>query len=298
MLREKVRIKGQRIKDGFQQAAAEELREHRCSFLVFSVLRVLIIAVLIRQLIMQNYESAFLCVLTMLLLYVPNWIQIRLHIELPPPLEVSVLCFIFAAEILGEVNAFYIIIPGWDTMLHTINGFLAAAVGFSLAILLNENKRLVFHLSPFFLSVVAFCFSMTVGVLWEFFEFGADLFLHTDMQKDTVIHAIYSVALDPAHSNRVVSVKGIQEVIVDGLDLGVGGYLDIGLVDTMKDLFVNFIGAIIFCTIGGLCVAGKTLGQKIIRGFVPRPWGLRNKLPAPKEMIMLDYDNAAQDTKK
>lgn len=298
MLREKMRIKKQRIKVKFQQAAAEELREHRCTFLVFSALRFLIIAVLIRQLILRNYEGAFLCVLTMLLLYVPNWIQIRLHIELPPPLEVSVLCFIFAAEILGKVNAFYIVIPGWDTMLHTINGFLAAAVGFSLAMLLNKNKRLVFHLSPFFLSIVAFCFSMTVGVLWEFFEFGADLFLHTDMQKDTVIHAIYSVALDPAHSNRVVSVKEIQEVIVDGLDLGVGGYLDIGLADTMKDLFVNFIGAVIFCSIGGLCIAGKPLGQKIIRGFVPRPRGLKNRLHESKGVIPLDYDETTQDIQK
>lgn len=108
--------------------------------------------------------------------------------ELPPPLEITILCFIFAAEILGEVNAFYVLIPGWDTILHTLNGFLAAAVGFSLVMILNDNEGLTFDLSPFFLALTAFCFSMTIGVLWEFFEFAMDCFFHTDMQKDTVIH--------------------------------------------------------------------------------------------------------------
>ena len=176
-----------------KEAMRRELREHKSSFLVFSVLRALVIVSLVRQLWRGSYESAFFCALTLLLLYVPSWVQVRLRIELPPPLEISVLCFIFAAEILGEVNAFYIVIPFWDTILHTLNGFLAAAVGFSLVVLLNGDERLTFDLSPAFMALTAFCFSMTIGVLWEFFEFGMDWFLGTDMQKDTVIHAIHTV---------------------------------------------------------------------------------------------------------
>ena len=126
---------------------------------------------------LANYEGAFFCILAFLLLYLPSWIQVKLRIELPPPLEITIFCFIFAAEILGEVNAFYVVIPGWDTMLHTINGFLAAAVGFSMVMLLNDDERVTFHLSPAYLAMVAFCFSMTIGVLWEFFEFGMDFFL-------------------------------------------------------------------------------------------------------------------------
>ena len=120
---------------------------------------------MVRQIFLHNYESFFLSVLTLLLLYIPSWLQVKLRIEIPIGLEISILCFIFAAEILGEINAFYIVIPGWDTILHTLNGFLCAAVGFSLVLLLNDNEKLTFDLSPFFLALVAFCFSMTVGAV-------------------------------------------------------------------------------------------------------------------------------------
>lgn len=267
-MRKKKRPRGER-KRIFKQALNQELREHKSSFLVFYVLRALVVVTLVRQIMLHSYESAFFCVLTIVLLYVPSWVQVKLRIELPPPLEITILCFIFAAEILGEVNAFYVRIPGWDTMLHTINGFLAAAVGFSLVVLLNDDKRLTFDLSPFFLALTAFCFSMTIGVLWEFFEFGMDWFFHTDMQKDTVIHALYSVALDLTRSNRVVGIQGIGEVLVNGQDLGLGGYLDIGLIDTMKDLFVNFIGAVVFSVTGFFYARSKGERRTPAQNFVP-----------------------------
>ena len=268
---EKMRQKQEKKKASvrFRQALEKELREHKSSFIVFYILRALVLVALVRQLMRGSYESAFFCILTLLLLYVPSWLQVKLHIELPPPLEITILCFIFAAEILGEVNAFYVVIPGWDTMLHTINGFLAAAVGFSLVILLNENERLTFDLSPFFLALVAFCFSMTIGVLWEFFEFGMDFFVHTDMQKDTVIHNIYTVALDVTRSNKVVAVKGIEDVVINGESLGLGGYLDIGIIDTMKDLFVNFIGAVVFSAAGFFYARTKGRKKSMALGFVP-----------------------------
>lgn len=258
-----------REKQNFRQAMDRELREHRSSFLVFYTLRLLILVVLVRQIMLHSYESAFFCVLALLLLYVPSWLQVKLRIELPPALEITVLCFIFAAEILGEVNAFYVRIPGWDTMLHTINGFLAAAVGFSMVLLLNDDERLTFDLSPFFLALMAFCFSMTIGVLWEFFEFGMDFFFHTDMQKDTVVSALYTVALDTTRTNRVVAVPNIQDVMVNGQSLGLGGYLDIGIIDTMKDLFVNFIGALVFSITGFFYAKTKGRRKSAAQNFVP-----------------------------
>lgn len=246
-----------------------ELKEHRSSFIVFQLLRFLVIVSLVRQIMLGSYESAFFCGLTLLLLYVPSLVQLHLRVELPPALEITILCFIFAAEILGEVNAFYIRIPGWDTMLHTINGFLAAAVGFSLVMLLNDDERLTFDLSPFFLALTAFCFSMTIGVLWEFFEFSMDYFLHFDMQKDTVIQNLYTVTLDETLSNKVVAVEGIHDVTVNGQSLGLGGYLDIGIIDTMKDLFVNFIGAVVFSTTGYLYTKTKGRKKSAAQNFVP-----------------------------
>ena len=257
------------LKKTFKRAMDKELREHKSSFIVFYILRALVIVSLVRQIILDNYEGAFFCILTIVLLYVPSWVQVRLRIELPPPLEITILCFIFAAEILGEVNAFYVNVPHWDTMLHTINGFLAAAVGFSLVLLLNDNEKLTFDLSPFFLAMVAFCFSMTIGVLWEFFEFSMDYFFGFDMQKDTVIHSIHSVLLDPTRTNTVVTIPNIQDVVINGQSLGVGGYVDIGIIDTMKDLFVNFIGAVVFSITGFFYAKSKGRRRTPAQGFVP-----------------------------
>ncbi|MGN0964278.1 MAG: hypothetical protein ACI4O6_02845 [Dysosmobacter sp.] len=274
----------------FKEAMGKELREHRSSFVVFYLLRLLVFVVLVRQFFLRNYEGMFFCILTVILLYIPSWIQVRLRIELPPALEITILCFIFAAEILGEVNAFYVNVPNWDTMLHTLNGFLAAAVGFSLVLLLNDDERLTFDLSPFFLALVAFCFSMTIGVLWEFFEFSMDWFFHTDMQKDTVIHSLYTVALDATRSNKVVGITGITDTAVNGQSLGLGGYLDIGLIDTMKDLFVNFIGAVVFSVTGFFYAKSKGQRRTAAQSFVPSPKAAdrdyltqaREKTPAPE----------------
>lgn len=241
---------------------------------VYLVLRGLVLLTLVRAALRWDFESVFLCGLTLVLLILPSVLTRRLQIELPGTLEVIVLLFIYAAEILGEINSFYIRVPNWDTMLHTLNGFLCAAIGFALVDMLNRSDRFSFRLSPAYLAIVAFCFSMTVGVLWEFFEYYGDLLLGFDMQKDTVIQALRTVELDPTRSNKVVAIKDIADVILvrgDGSQqaLGLGGYLDVGLHDTMKDLLVNFIGAVVFSVIGYFYVKEKGKGRFAAR-FIPR----------------------------
>ncbi len=253
----------------FLQAVRMEIKEHKSTFIVFSVLYAFTVLSLVRQFFLGNYEGFFLCVLTLVLLLIPSIIQVEFRIEFPTALEIIILCFIFAAEILGEINSFFIKIPLWDTALHTMNGFLAAAIGFSLAALLNENKQFRFSMSPLFVAIVAFCFSMTIGVLWEFFEFAMDTFLHFDMQKDTVIHSMSSVMLDPTGGNNVIRLSGINDVLVNGESLGTGGYLDIGLIDTMGDLFVNFVGAVLFSVLGFFYYKSKGKGRLVER-FIPR----------------------------
>ena len=246
-----------------------ELREHKSSFLVYMILRVLVIVMLVLQIFNGNYENVFLCALTLILLTLPSLIQVNFKIELPTGLEITILVFIFAAEILGEIRAYYVKFPFWDTALHTINGFLMAAIGFALVDILNRSERVSIKLSPVFLAIVAFCFSMTVGVIWEFFEFTIDQVAGLDMQKDTVIHHFNSVLLDETKSNIPVPVQDITEVLVNGRDLGLGGYLDIGLIDTMNDLFVNFVGAVLFSIIGYFYVKSRGKG-KFARRFIPR----------------------------
>ena len=253
-----------------KEAIKMEIREHKSSSIVYFTLRALVILTMILQIFNRNYENVFLCILTLALLIVPSFIQVEFKIELPTTLEIIILVFIFSAEILGEIKSFYIVFPMWDTILHTLNGFLAAAIGFSLVDILNNNDRLQFKMSPVFMALVAFCFSMTIGVLWEFFEFGMDHLIGTDMQKDTVINYITSVALDPTNSNRPVTMSGINDVIVNGQALGLGGYLDIGLIDTMEDLFVNFIGAVVFSIFGYFYVKKRGKGR-FVKRFIPKP---------------------------
>ena len=241
---------------------------------VYLTLRFLVLFTLVRAALRFDFESVFLCSLTLILMILPSILTRRLHIDLPGTLEIIILLFIFAAEILGEINSFYVRVPNWDTMLHTLNGFLCAAIGFALVDLLNRSDVFSFRLSPVYLAIVAFCFSMTVGVLWEFFEYGGDCLLGLDMQKDTIVHSIQTVELDATRTNRVVSVKDIADVIVvhsDGTQqsLALGGYLDVGLHDTMKDLIVNFIGAVVFSIIGYFYVKEKGKGRFAAR-FIPR----------------------------
>ncbi len=235
---------------------------------LYFVLRLIVLAVLISSIVQGRYESAFVCVLVLVLFLMPAIIERKLNIDLPNTLEVIILLFIFAAEILGELGSYYITYPNWDTLLHTTCGFLTAAVGFSLIDILNRDSKIKFTLSPAYCAVAAFCFSMTVGVLWEFWEFTFDRLFHMDMQKDTVITAFASTYLDPTMSNVAVWVGNIQDTMVNGQSLGVPGYLDIGLYDTMEDLFVNFIGALVFSIIGFFYIKRRGKG-KIASQFIP-----------------------------
>lgn len=251
------------------KAIEMELREHKSSAIVYFTLRGLVIVMMVLQFFNQNYENVFMCILTLLLLVLPSFVQVTFKVELPSTLEVIILLFIFAAQILGEISEFYLVFPFWDTVLHVLNGFLAAVIGFSMVDLLNRSERVVFTLSPVFIAIVAFCFSMTIGVIWEFFEFGMDQLLGYDMQKDTVIHTIHSVTLDPEGHNIPYTISGIAETAVNGQKLGISGYLDLGLIDTMEDLIVNFIGAAVFSVLGFLYVKNRGKG-KLADRFIPR----------------------------
>ena len=257
-------------KEQLRDRLKEQIKTHKKAFALYVILRLLVIITLVLQLIHGNYENAFLCILTLILFLIPSFFESRFKLDLPEALEIVILLFIFAAEILGEIQNFYNVFANWDLILHTINGFLCAAVGFSLIDILNRYDKFHLNLSPFFVAVVGFCFSMTIGVLWEFFEYGADEVFHTDMQKDRIVENIYSVALNEEGKNVVVKVEDITEthIVTENGEYTINnGYLDIGLSDTMGDLLVNFIGATIYCIIGFVYVKKRdddSFAQKFI----------------------------------
>lgn len=236
---------------------------------IYLVLRALVIFCMIRELFLGNIMNALLCVLSLILFLIPMFVEKTFKVDLPNTLEIIIMLFIFSAEILGEINSFYLKIENFDTILHTLNGFLCAGVGLSLVDLLN-NKVESFNLSPVFIVIVAFCFSMTVGVFWEFFEYGMDKYFGFDMQKDTYVSDLKSVELDNTKSNEVVEIKDINRTIIVDKDLNtyqLNGYLDIGLYDTMDDLKVNFVGAAIFSAFGYVYLKTKEK-FKFIKNFV------------------------------
>ncbi len=251
----------------------QEIKQKKTVATIYIALRVLVILTMVLQFFNGNFENVFLCGLTLILFLVPTMVERRMKIELPNTLEIIILLFIFAAEILGEIQSFYTVYKGWDTILHTLNGFLAAAVGFSLVDVFNRHEKFSLSLSPLFMAIVAFCFSMTIGVLWEFFEWGMDVFFLLDMQKDTIVNTIATVNLDPAGGTRPVIISGITDVIlVTGqgeIPLGLGGYLDIGIMDTMKDMLVNLIGAVVFSVVGYFYVKSRGQGD-FARRFIPQ----------------------------
>lgn len=235
-------------------------KSDKSSLTVYIILRMLVIICMIRELMLGDIQNASLCILSLILFLLPAFVEKTFKVDLPNTLEISVLVFIFSAEILGEINNFYGIFKNFDDILHTINGFLAASVGFSLVYLLNRNID-SFKLSPFFVSLVAFCFSMTIGVVWEFFEYGMDTVFNFDTQKDTYVEKINTVTLDETNSNKVVSIDDIDHTIIydkNNQELAnIEGYLDIGIIDTMEDLIVNFIGAFGYSVFGYLYIINK-----------------------------------------
>ena len=250
-----------------RESIREFARQNKGLVAVYVVLRLLVLLVMVAQIFNKDYFNVFLCLLTLVLFTIPSLVEHRLHIDVPDTLEVIILLFVFSAEILGEIRAYYLQFPYWDTMLHTISGFLMAAIGFSLIDILNRSEKVALNLAPVFVGLFAFCFSMTVGVLWEFFEFGMDRYFGMDMQKDTVISQVTSVELNPEGKNVPVTVP-VESLVVNGEEWDLGGYLDIGIIDTMKDLFVNFIGAVVFSIIGVCYIKGRGKGS-FVRRFIP-----------------------------
>lgn len=239
---------------------------------LFFTLRLLVLLSMVLEIFEKDYYGVLTCILTLVLLLIPTFVDKKLNIKLPSLLEAIILLFIFAAEILGELRGFYIKFPFWDTLLHTLNGFIMAGIGLALIDILNRTPSLHFNMAPIFVVLVSFCFSMTIGILWEFFEYGADVFTYTDMQKDTITDTISSVNINPNRENDPYAITDIKETVIKGslngeeTEIKIDGYLDIGLHDTIADLTVNCIGAVVFSIFGIFYLKGR---NKFASKFIP-----------------------------
>ena len=141
--------------------------------------------------------------------------------------------------LLGAVYNFYYYTSWWDDMLHFLAGTIFAIVGAQLAYVLNKNNKM----SYMFAALFGVLLSMGIAVIWEVFEYSCDVFLHSDMQADTIINTIITKINRTDGSTAVY--ENIKETVINGQNLQIKGYLDIGLVDTMTDMIVETLGALV-----------------------------------------------------
>ena len=178
-----------------------------------------------------NIEHMMLCVVAIVLFNIPQIMQRKFNLYIPPAMYIFVLVFIYAHFILGEVRGMYKESMVFDKILHTTSGLAIAIGGFSLVNFLNDSRNSHLKLSPLFVAIFSFCFALAIAVLWEIFEFAADCLVGTNMQQ----------YLPP---------KNLENVIVDPPQ----GY---GLIDTMGDVIVSTIAAFVVCLIGYFALRKK-----------------------------------------
>lgn len=228
----------------------------KISLAVLIILWVLSFIAFINSLILVDWFKIGLSLAALVLYLLPLFIRKVLKVSLSTALEVIYYLFIFASLILGEVFAFYGPFPFWDIILHFLSGFILAGIGFSLIGLLGKGKQ-----TMLFSLLFAFCFSMTLGAMWECLEFTFDTVVGTDAQKDTHLRNISTITMQRDGGNHPVRVENIERTevyLANGEVITIDeGYLDIGLMDTMKDTLINTAGATLFVVVGALGFADK-----------------------------------------
>ena len=246
------------------------IENNKAKCILHGILKAHTLFCLVWNLCVGNWLCFGYSVITLLLFLIPTLVQIGFKIELPFSLEAVIMLFIWAAMVLGDVYDWYVVFEHWDTFLHTVTGFVAAAVGIGLINIMNKDDNSALKLSPFFVAVFCFAFSMMIGAMWELFEYCIDLTGFTNMQKDTLLPSLkFAVdGIDGPVSGFVNNISEMQFILEDGTVVapGIMGYIDMGLIDSIEDMFVNFIGALVFSVIAFLYVK-KGGRSKVLNSF-------------------------------
>ena len=209
-------------------------------------LSLIVLAIMIRQIILKEWTMTLVCLLTLILFSIPRIFDKKFKIKFPTILEISIYLLVFASEIFGEIGNYYVTVSWWDDLIHMLSGMALSAVAlFVICVVDNESKYI--SLSIGYKLVTAFCISMTVLTIWESIEFGIDNSFNRDMQKDRIITEITSVKVNQDNPTKSDTLK-IKSIIVNNEDWikKYGGYIDIGLYDTMFDLLDGLLGTSIY----------------------------------------------------
>jgi uncharacterized membrane protein YjdF len=166
------------------------------------------------------------CILGMLVMLLPGILHRKLDLAIPSGMLIAFAIFLFCGIYLGEVHYFYFRIPHWDTLLHTFSGFALGAIGLSVIGLLNNSESVPVSLSPAFIAIFAFCFAVAIGAVWEIYEYTVDTVADLNMQKYML------------QSGEILNGRA-------------------ALADTMKDLIVDSLGALVISVTGYVSMKQK-----------------------------------------
>lgn len=187
-------------------------------FITLFILLSLIVALVI-EFINNNWEFFFVTVLSIFLCLLPFLFQRRYRIYLPSEVQLTIVLFIYAGVFLGEVQNFFVKYWWWDSFLHVFSGFAMALIAFGIMYVLYKTEKI--KTSIVFISVIIFSLSISIGVIWEIFEFGVDHYFETNMQR----------------ARNLCPETGFCDT-------------RLGVVDTMKDFILNSIGALFASILG------------------------------------------------
>ena len=198
---------------------------------------------IIMMIVSKQYDRLLLAFATPFIILAPKILELIFRCKIGLPVYLFGL-FYAIGPMLGQCYNLYYTVSWWDKMLHISGGVMFAFLGLFLfeKYVGKDKKKMVMT------AVFALCFSIAIAVLWEFCEFGADTFLGMDMQDDTVITHINSYLLNEG-VGIAGSIENIEEVIVNGQVLPVKGYIDIGLTDTILDMLLETMGAVVVAII-------------------------------------------------
>ncbi len=181
------------------------------------------------------------CVLGAIVIHIPSLFTHKLKIDIPLPLYVLYIVFLYCAIFLGEIGSFYYHISFWDDILHGMSSIMTGFFGYMLIAILNREAPRRLHLSPFFVALFAFCFSVMIGTLWEIYEFSFDFLLGLNMQKYITEEGVYLVG-------------------------------QAALADTMKDLIIDSAGAAIATGVGLLSMHREGWVHGYLKNTVEPMW--------------------------
>lgn len=236
-----------------------------CIFAAFQLFN-LVSLVTYTVLYIQNKATVtqiLMCVFSALFVSIPDIAQKLCRFRIATPMYVFVLSYALC-PMLGHTYGLYYTIKWWDKLLHVTGGVVFALFGAYLPKLFLKDENCNMWLCVLF----GFVFSIAIAGLWEFVEYFCDTFFHTDMQKDTIVYTLNSYLLNDILGGDLGTIERVGEVggtLING-DMQVQGYLDIGKIDTMRDMLVEAAGALVFCI-----VYAVDKGKHTAFHYIPKP---------------------------